>query len=182
MEDLNWQIIENATVFSTQWFSITKNKAVLPGNIQIDDYYVVKNHDAVMILAFDEKNEIILKREHRLPVDEILIELPAGAIESSDESVINAAKRELREETGYVSDNWTYFGATYDCPERCTAVLHLFLAQNAKKICEQQLDNTEVINCFTVPLVNAVEMCKDGRIKVNSCIHAIYKYVLMNQV
>jgi len=65
--------------------------------VEIDDYYVIENQDAVMIVATDNDNKVVLKKEYRLPVDEVLYELPAGAVEKTDLDIVTAAKREILE-------------------------------------------------------------------------------------
>lgn len=175
MSKLGWNRLSKETCFETNWFSVSKNRVKLENGVLIDDYYVIENQDAVMILALDLQGNVILKQEYRLAVGKILLELPAGAIESKDRSVLDAAKRELLEETGYCSENWEYLGQTYDCPERCSAKLHLFLARNAERRAEQNLDRNEIINVAMICLEEALNMCMDGRIMVNSCIHAIFK-------
>ena len=182
MSDLSWKPIGREVVFSSAWLNVTKNSAVLPSGIYMDDYYVVENQDAVMVLPLDPDNNIVIKSEYRLPVNQVLFELPAGAVEDTDKDILGAAKRELLEETGFVSENWMYLGETFDCPDRCSGVLHLFIAIDVERKESQHLDKTEEISWTTVPLNRAIEMCMDGRIKVNSCIHLILKakYLLEN--
>ena len=121
-----------------------------------------------MIAAIDSEENIVLKKEYRLPVDEVLIELPAGAIESSDQDHLCAAKRELLEETGYTSEQWVYLGSSYDCPDRCSAVLHLYVALNAKCTDNQRLDSTERIEKMLMPIGEAVSMSMTSECPVNS--------------
>ena len=175
MQKLEWDVLSKSICFETKWFRVARNKAELCNGTLIDDYYSIENQDAVMILAIDPDGNVILKQEYRLPVKKLLIELPAGAIEKKDKSILDAAKRELKEETGYSSENWEYIGPTYDCPERCTAMLHLFIAHFALQNSEQKLDKNEIIKIIKVSFDEAMEMCMDGRIEVNSCIHAILK-------
>lgn len=168
-----WKKLKKNKVFNTKWFEVTKNCVQLPhNNIILDDYYVVEAADSAMIVAVDENLNIIMKHEYRFPVDEILLELPAGNLEV-DEEPQQAAQRELYEETGYVSDKWSLLSKTYDCPNRCNNALYIFLAENAQKVSDQHLDNSENITVKTIPISQAVEMCMDGRINVNSCVHGI---------
>lgn len=178
-----WRIISEDTVFSSEWFNVRKTHALLPTGVSIDDYYVIDNRDAVMIAATDSNKRIVLKQEYRLPVKRILFELPAGAIEKKDASILDAAKRELLEETGFFSDNWIYLGETYDCPERCTAKLHLFWAKDSYKVSDQHLDESEDIACHPIEIKKAVRMCFRSEVMVNSCIHAILKVAyLLNRI
>ena len=177
-----WKIESSENVYSNKWFNVKKNEAVLPTGVMIDDYYVIENKDAVMIVATDCENRIVLKEEYRLPVNLVLCELPAGAIEHKDSSPLEAAKRELLEETGYSSDNWIYLGETFDCPERCTAKLHLFWAKDAYRISNQKLDETEDLSFFIVDINDAVRQCFQNDIRVNSCVHGILKVAYLLKI
>ena len=141
-----WRTIKAEECFSSKWFSVEKNKVVLPNGLQIDDYYVVKSNDSAIIVALDSNNQVLLKEEYRMPVDEILYELPAGSFEDDDTCLLETAKRELLEETGYCSEEWQELGITYDCPDRYNNRLHLFLAKDVHKQKEQSLDTSEIIN------------------------------------
>lgn len=177
---LKWEKIESVTCFFSRWFSVTKNHVRMPSGVEIDNYYVIENKDAVMVVATDSQNNLILKREYRLPIDEILYELPAGSVEIEDIDILDSAKRELMEETGYASEEWVYLGKTFDCPERCTAKLHLFWAKNVYKKSNQHLDETEDINVEVVNYNKAVEMIEQSVIKVNSCANAILRIFLLD--
>lgn len=171
-----WETLNKIVAFHSKWFSVVKNSVKLPKqDIVLDDYYVVEANDSAMIVAIDSLNRIILKKEYRFPVNEILVELPAGGFEPNEKDPLMVAKRELLEETGYASNNWKLLAKTYDCPNRCNDTLYLFLAQDSVRVSNQQLDDSENIDILLVPFGDAVSMCKDGRIKVNSCVHAILK-------
>ena len=170
-----WNVYSEKTCFKTEWFSVIKSKAHLPNGKEIDDYYSINNRDAVMVVAIDKQLNVVLINEYRLPVNEILTELPAGAIEQSDKFLLDAAKRELAEETGYTSNNWKYIGETFDCPDRCTGKLHLFAAYDAIHCNDQHLDSTEDIDIMIIPLIDAIEMCLNGSIRVNSCCNALFR-------
>ena len=128
-----WEKLFSETVFQSNWFDIQKNKVSIDEQKTIDDYYVIKNKDAVMIAGLLDNGNILMKKEYRLPVDDILLELPAGTIEDDDISPLAAAKREFREETGCSSNTWKYIGTSLDCPDRCSSKLHLFIADHCER-------------------------------------------------
>ena len=96
-------------------------------------------------------------------------------MEKNESDPLDAAKRELLEETGYISEHWTYLGPTIDNPSKLTNRMHLFLAEGCVKVAEQKLDENEHLSVMTVPLSTAVDMVMDGRINANTAAHLILK-------
>ena len=89
------------------------------------------------------------------------------------ENTLPIAKRELLEETGYVSDDWQYIGATVESSAKLTNYMHLYFANHCRKVSEQHLDPTEELDVLVVPLKQAVEMVMNNEICCNSSAHGI---------
>ena len=132
---------------------------------------LVRHPGAVVILPVVSDAEIVLVRNERFAVGETLWELPAGTLEPP-EPILDAAKRELREETGYAAANWTSLGFLYASPGVLDEKLHLFVAQDLTPG-EQALEPGEVIRPVTLGLTEAVAMCLDGRIRDCKTVTAI---------
>ncbi len=100
----NWDIISRTKVYDgSPYINIFKDEIRLPNGNIIKDYHRIEISDAVILIVENEKNEILIYNEYRHGIGEESYTFPAGAIEE-DESPINAAKRELIEETGYQSE------------------------------------------------------------------------------
>lgn len=123
-----------------------------------------KDGSAVVVYPITEDGKIILAIEPRVfTARTVGIGLPAGYIEEGEEP-IDAARRELREETGYASDNLIHMGAFYQ-DQGCSAALnHYFLALNCKKIGEQKLDPSEFIKYVLVDNNELEELLNNGYI------------------
>ena len=132
---------------------------------------VVRHPGAVVILPIVSPTEICLLQNERFAVGETLWELPAGTLEPP-EPIIDAAQRELREETGYTATNWTSLGFLYASPGVLDEKLHLFIAENLTPG-EQKLEAGEVIRPVTLALDEAIAMCLDGRIRDCKTVTAI---------
>ena len=167
-----WRTIESKTIVSNRFLNVTRDEVELPDGMRIDDYYTVAIPEAAAIVAVTEDGKIILKSEYRYACRENLIEIPAGGIEPG-ETPLQAAQRELREETGYASEKWKYLVPGRECTAKLTNTMHIFLAQGCRKVAEQQLDPTEDLEVVLVPFQEAVEMIMDGRIKCCSTAHGI---------
>ena len=175
-----WKTINSETLVSDYHATVKKNKVQLPDGAVIEDFYTVTIPDAAMVAAITEDGEILLKKEFRYAIGEDVIECPAGMVEPGEEPM-ETARRELLEETGYTSDNWTYLGPTLESTSKLTNTMHLFLATNAVSTSSQHLDPNEHVEVMKVSLEAAVEMVMGGIINANSTAHLILKVARMNR-
>lgn len=88
-----------------------------------------------MIVALTVSNVVLLKTEFRYSCGD-LIECPAGTFEVDETDPLVVAKRELLEETGYTSEDWTYLGETRESTAKLTNNMHIFMAQNCVRVGE----------------------------------------------
>ncbi|QDU58320.1 NUDIX hydrolase [Aeoliella mucimassa] len=111
---------------------------------------------AVGILAITSDEQVVLVEQYRIPVGRPVIEIPAGLVgdtaEFAGEPLIEAAKRELLEETGYVSDSWSELGSGYSSPGLSDESIMFFLAADCRKESDGGGDDFEDIRVHTVPL------------------------------
>jgi ADP-ribose pyrophosphatase len=110
---------------------------------------------AVGIVAITDDNRVLLVEQFRVPVGRTVIELPAGltgdVAGSESETLLDAAKRELFEETGYRAERWTELGVGYSSPGLTDEATMLFLAEQIKKHGEAEGDGSESITVHEVP-------------------------------
>lgn len=168
-----WRRIHSETLVDTHWVKVHRDSVELPNGCRIDDFYTVAINDAAAIVALDDAGNIILKKEYRYCYDRDLIEIPAGTFEGGETDGLKVAQRELLEETGYVSDNWQYIGATVESSAKLTNQMHIYFAQHCRTVSEQKLDETEELEVLVVPLEQAVKMVMRGEICCNSSAHGI---------
>ena len=142
-------------------------------------FYAITINDAAAIVALDGEGNVILKNEYRYCYDRNLIEVPAGTFEENETDGLAVAKRELLEETGYVSDNWTYLGATVESSAKLTNYMHIYFANHCRKVSGQHLDDTEELDVIVIPLSEAVEMVMKNEICCNSSAHGILQVARM---
>lgn len=169
-----WKTINSETIVSDKYCTVKRNQVQLPDGAEINDFYTVTISDAALVVAITSDSHIILKREYRFACGEDILECPAGMVESGEDP-LTTAKRELLEETGYVSDQWTWFGATRESTSKLTNRMWLFMARDCKKVSDQRLDRNEQVEVIRIPLAEAVEMVMENQINANSSAHAILK-------
>ena len=170
----NWTTLSSSTVLSSYHVSVNKDKVQLPDGAVIDDFYTVTIPDAALIVALTEDGCVLLKSEYRYACKCDVIECPAGMVNPGEEP-LETAKRELLEETGYVSDSWEYLGPTWESTSKLTNTMHLFAARGCRKAGEQHLDENEHIDVMRIPFDEAVKMVMEGKINANSTCHALLK-------
>ncbi|MCX6012148.1 MAG: NUDIX hydrolase [Chloroflexi bacterium] len=129
----------------------------LPDGAQVSRE-IVEHRDCVAIVAIDNNNCVLMVRQYRRAVDEILFEIPAGMIEP-DENPDEAAKRELQEETGYLPLKLQKLGGFYASPGFCTEYMHLYLATELVPS-KLKADSDEFIEVEHVPL-DQIQMILD---------------------
>ena len=174
-----WKTIKSEMVIEDYHVTVKKNAVLLPDGAVINDFYTVTIPDAAMVAAITPDGKILLKTEFRYAVGEDVIECPAGMFEEEETDPLTVAKRELLEETGYESSNWTYLGSTLESTSKLTNRMHLFLAKDCVQTSRQHLDANEHLTVTEVYLDTAVGMVMNGSISANSTAHLILKVARM---
>ena len=124
---------------------------------------LVRHLGAVCIVPVTDDGQIVLERQYRYPIDRVLTELPAGKLDYPGEDPLEAAKRELREETGFRAKEWVFLGDFYPAAAYSDEHIRMYLARGLIKG-ERDLDPDENINVFTLPLDKAADAVMQGEI------------------
>ena len=161
-----WKVLESS--YFRPRFRIDTCKL---GNDSLLDATIFEFRAWANIMAITKTGEVVLVRQYRHGVRDVLLEFPGGVVEDGEEP-IEGAKRELLEETGYVASEWIQVGALYPNPALQTNTLHCFLALNAEKISGQNLDAGEDIEVHLMSLDELVVLAKRGK----------FPHALMNSV
>lgn len=128
--------------------------------------YVKRNTNSgniVSVLPITSENEIILVEQYRIPVQKHVLECPAGILgdEIKNEVPLDCAKKELLEETGYVSDDWHQIYVTSKSPGIISELCYKYIARNCKKVADGGGVGTEDITVHKIPLTKIKEYLDD---------------------
>ncbi|URA09693.1 NUDIX hydrolase [Thermospira aquatica] len=170
--DLKETTLTSSCLHQGKSFSFWRDEVVFPnGEKGYRDY--VKYPDAVAILPIlDDK--ILFIKQYRYAPGKILLEIPAGKIDSG-ETPMETVRRELREETGYDSHDLEYLLSYYSCPGYSTEKIHTYVARNLFPA-PLEADEDEFILTETLSLSEAKEAIRTGQIEDSKTILAILAY------
>ena len=149
-------------IFDGDVLHIYKDTVRLPNGKTSTREYTV-HHGAVCILPLLENGDVLLERQFRYAMGEVLTEIPAGKLDYIGEDPREAALRELREETGAVASELIPLGPFYPTCAYSTEVIQMFLARGLS-FGERDLDEDEFLNVFRLPLRELVEKVLNGEI------------------
>ena len=149
-------------IFDGVILHVFKDTVQLPnGNPAIRE--VIRHVGAVGVIPITEDNKVIIERQFRYPLAQVITEIPAGKLDSFTEDRLSAAKRELEEETGYTAEEWIDIGDYYPAAAYCDERITLYLAKQLHQG-QRHLDEDEFLNFEAVPLGELVEDVMSGRI------------------
>ena len=124
---------------------------------------VIRHNGAVCVVPLTENNEVVCVRQYRYAVGKMMLELPAGKLDSKSEEPASAALRELREETGYTCASLTYLGEMYGSPAILDEVIHLYLARELHSG-DATPDEGEFLETVSLPLNELMDMILSGEV------------------
>ncbi len=143
-------------------FSLIRENVTLDNGITTDMEFV-EHPGATAIIPLLNESRVLLLKQYRHALKEYIWEIPAGTLDPQ-ESVINCAKRELIEETGYSANQWQKLAEITPVPGYSDERIHIYLATDLQPA-EQNLDKDEIINVHEVEFSKAIEMIKRGEIQ-----------------
>lgn len=151
-----WKVLE--TSYFRPRFRIDKCEL---SNGNLLDATIFEFHTWANVLALTKNNEVVLVRQYRHGVCDVLWEFPGGVVEDGEDP-LEGIKRELLEETGYMASTFIQVGTLYPNPALQTNTMCCFIALGAEKVGEQHLDAGEDIEVHLVLLDELIEMAKRG--------------------
>ncbi len=160
--NLTEKTIDTKEIFSGRIIHVKEDIVLLP-NGKTAGRELVLHSGGVGIIALDDENNVCMVEQYRKPYDEVVLEVPAGKLEAGEDP-LDAAKRELSEETGYTAEKFTFLGNCYPSPGYCSEIIHLYLAENLSFV-GQHLDPGEFVVVKKIPLTKLVEMVLKNEIK-----------------
>lgn len=162
-KSLAWEEIKTEHIIQNEWIDFRESTYRFPDGREIGPFYSYSRRDYVVIVASDEDGNYLCVKQFRQGIKEVTTEFPAGGIERKDgkeygepaevnapsdlaEDALTTAKRELREETGYESDEWEHLLTVPSNATIADNYAYIFTAKNCRKSSGQDLDDFEFVD------------------------------------
>lgn len=149
-------------IFAGQRFKVDTKKYDLPNGTQVEKIAVHPGH-AVAILPFRSDGACYLIRQYRFVIGQYILEAPAGTL-NPGEDPLDAARRELIEETGFQAETFIPRGSIFTTPGFSDEIIYLYEAHGLTPSCLYQKDEDEIIELARIKTEDLPEMIRDGRI------------------
>jgi len=177
-----WQTLSSQYIVRHKYFVARQDTCRTPDGKIIDPYFVVELPPTATALALTAEGQVILVKQYRHPIGEVIFETPGGFIDEG-EDIASGMKRELMEETGYAFSAIEHLGKIAANPALLSNFTDLYLATGGIKVAAQHLDENEDIEIVLVSMDELIEMVKTQQIKqslhTNCIFYALLKMGLL---
>lgn len=163
-EEGKWEILSSEYLFRRPWLTVRHDKVRLPDGRINPEFYVLEYPDWVNVFAITEDGRAVMEKQYRHGLGKTCYEIPAGVIEEG-ETPLEAAKRELAEETGYGEGEWSELMTVSGNCSTTSNLTHCFLAKGVKKISSQHLDATEDLEVCLMDLEQVKDLLVCDQVK-----------------
>ncbi len=162
ISDLREKMISKETLYAGKVVHLERLTVQLPDGKQA--YREVVEHvGAAAVVALDEQGQVFFVRQHRVAIDEMTWEIPAGKLNFKGEDPLMCAQRELEEETGLNAQNWKLLTAIVTTPGFCSERISIYLATGLTKH-QMHTDEDEFLTCTKIPFEDALARTVRGEI------------------
>jgi len=155
-----WKKIKSTNICNDSHIQLDKDLVILPSGKKHNYFHINKGMRSVFVFAFNRSDRLLVTKQYRYPIDQIAYG-PVGGMVEKNETPLRAAKRELKEETGYTAKSYKLIGSFYASPANSNGIFFIYTAKDLKPG-EPNPDDTEFIECEFLPKTRIDSMIKSG--------------------
>lgn len=170
-----WERVESEQRGEYIGFRVRQDLSRSPQSGEAHTFYVIEAGDWVNVIPVTPEGKLVFVRQYRHGVEAVTLEIPGGMIDTG-ETVAEAARREMHEETGYDTERFVYLGGIAPNPAIQNNVCHFYLALDARAVGGQHLDGTEDIDVVLVDPAEVPERIVHGEVNHALVVVAFYLY------
>lgn len=174
-KDMKWKTLSQKYLIEKPWLTARVDKVQLPTGVIIDEYYVLEYPDWVNTIAITKDGKFVFVRQYRYAIGKTVNELCAGVVEKGEDPM-DAAKRELMEETGFGGGNWQEWMTISANPSTHTNLTHCYLATDVEPLGKQHLDQGEDLEPRIFSREEVLDMLQKGEIWQALMVAPLWKY------
>lgn len=166
-----WTITDRAPAFKARKWEVERSTRFRAGNPTPHEFFLIRIPDFVHVVPVTTDGQLVMVRQFRHGLEAPTLEFPGGLLDDSDACPASAARRELREETGYDAPILRPLPIIHPNPALLTNKAHFFVAEQAQRVSEARLEATEDVALVLIPILEARERAGAGTLGVTNASH-----------
>lgn len=167
-----WRVVARRRLYdASPWLVVWAEEVQLPDGRVVDDFYKLEMPDYVVVVPF-VGDDVIVQRQYKHGTGSIGLHLPGGYLDPGEQP-LDAARRELIEETGYESDVWRFLGTFANDGNRGAGHAHFFAARSARRVRPPDGGDLEDTELVLMSLEELVAAARRGDVSLLSIVAAI---------
>lgn len=176
-----WRVLDTEYLIRRPWLTARKDTVELPDGRVNNEYYLLEYPAWVNVIAITKDGEYVMVEQYRHGLGDVFVELCAGVVEDG-EAPVDAARRELLEETGYTGGEWRLLDTICQNPSTCTNYTYCFLAEGVEKTDIQHLDETEEIAVRILSEKEVLNLLVEGKMKQSLMVAPLWHYLAVKNM
>ncbi len=168
-----WKTLKRRKVFTAKpWIQLSVERVRLPDGRVVDNFYQMRFLDCVVVFAQTRVGKVLLERQYKHGIRKVTLTLPTGGVNRGEEPLL-AAQRELKEETGYVSNDWQHLGHFAQFGNMGGAHVNMFQALDAEQVTEPKPGDLEEMEIVLRDPAELFEAIRTGEISILNTVTTI---------
>lgn len=173
-----WDLLDSEYLIRRPWLTARRDRVKLPNGQINDEFYVLEYPDWVNVIAVTEEGEFIMIEQYRHGLGEVQMEICAGVVEKGEHH-LDAAKRELMEESGFGGGKWRLLTVLSGNPSTTNNLTYCYVAEGVKKISDQHLDRTEDVAVRILSRNDVENLLRKDVMKQSLMVAPLLRYLYM---